>query len=297
MAAKHTGLGRGLGALIQDAPSAAEARGAGVQRVPIADIRRNPAQPRRDFRDEPLRELVGSIGEHGILQPLLVRRLDDGYELIAGERRLRAAREAGLQEAPVLIMEAGDRESLELALIENLQREDLNPVEEAEGYRALMERFEMTQDQVAEQVGRARATVANALRLLGLPDGVKELLAGQRISSGHAKALLGLSIPEEQLRLARRAAREGLSVRAVEQMVRRNQRPARGKSPARNDLPPEHVRDLSDRLHRHFGTGVRVTPARTLANGRRAKGRIEIDVYSNEDLDRVLTLIGLDERL
>lgn len=294
---KHGGLGRGLGALIKDTPVTDEGPEGGVARVPAADIRKSPYQPRRLFREDELAELVRSVAERGVLQPLLVRRADPGYELIAGERRLRAAREAGLETVPVIVLDVPDREALELALVENLQREDLNIIEEAEGYRALMDQFDLTQEQVAGKVGKARATVANALRLLDLPESVRAALAAGQISPGHGKVLLQVTIPKEQEILALRVIQESLSVRALEQLVQRLSRPPRRKRASRQDLPEEHLRDLTDQLHRLLGTSVRIHSSRTLANGKKARGAIEIDFHSTDELDRLLALLGVVETL
>jgi ParB family transcriptional regulator, chromosome partitioning protein len=299
MSAKHTGLGRGLGALIKDTPppEAVSEGGSGVLQVPIEKIHKSPFQPRQTIAPEALEDLARSIRERGVLQPLLVRRVEDRYELIAGERRLRAAGSAELKEVPVIVMEVSDREALELALIENLQREDLNPVEEAEGYRVLGDKFEMTQEQIAQRVGKARATVANALRLLDLPAKVKQMLAKGDLQSGHAKALLGLEIAKEQEILALRVLKEGLSVRQVEHIVNRLNKPSKKGRAEKPDIPASHLQYLTDKLHQHFGTNVRITPCRTLSNGKKAKGSIEIDYYSNDDLDRLLVLLGLADNI
>ncbi|MGQ9662550.1 MAG: ParB/RepB/Spo0J family partition protein, partial [Kiritimatiellia bacterium] len=296
------GLGRGLSALIREGtatpaqpPPAAARSAAGILKVPIEKIKRSYWQPRRIFDPEALAELTESIRQKGVLQPLLVRAKPDGYELIAGERRLRAAREAGLHEVPVIVMDVADNAALELALVENLQREDLNPVEEAEGYRTLMERFELTQEQIAERVGKARSSVANALRLLDLPEEVKQLVAGGELSAGHAKALLALEIAEERVLYARRAVQEALSVRQLEKFVQKAARPPRRPRVFRADLPKDHIAYITERLQRHLGTSVRVTPCRTFANGKKGRGVIEIDFYSNEDLDRILACLGLQE--
>lgn len=298
MAAKH-GLGRGLGALIKEVPlqEAAEPLPAGLTRVAVDQIRRNPWQPRQEMNAELLEELVRSIRDRGVLQPLLVRKVQDGYELIAGERRLRAAQEAGLKEVPVVVMDVSDREALELALVENLQREDLNVLEEAAGYRLLCEKFGLTQEQVAERVGRGRATVANTLRLLELPARVKELLARGEISPGHAKVLLGLENAREQERLALRVAKEGLSVRRLERIVERVRRGGRLRRTGHVEVPEAHLRHITDRLHQILGTRVRVVPCKTLPNGKKLKGRIEIDFHSPEELDRLLGLLGLTDEL
>jgi len=298
MATKH-GLGRGLGALIEAAPGsgAPPSDGTPPAKVSIAKVETNPHQPRRIFSPEALQDLVSSIREKGVLQPLLVRRKGAGYELIAGERRLRAAREAGLSEVPVIVKDVADRESLELALVENLQREDLNVMEEAEGFRDLADRFGMTQEQIAVRVGKARASVTNTMRLLTLPAEVKSWISEGKLSAGHAKILLGTDIEDEQRLLAQRCITEGLSVRQLERIVSRTRRMVR--KPFRrgeDDIPASHVSHLSDTLHRHFGTSVRIIPCRTMSNGKKARGTLEIDFYSGDDLSRILHLLGLEDR-
>lgn len=301
MAAKKSSLGKGLGALIKEVPidAADDARdeAEGVTRIPVGRIRKNRYQPRQVFEPDALQDLVQSIGEHGVLQPLLVRKDGTGFELIAGERRFRAAQEAGLKEVPVVVMEVDDQGALELALIENLQREDLNVIEEAEGYEHLQEKFKLTQEQVAERVGKGRATVANVLRLLTLPDSIQNDISEGRLSGGHAKVLLGLATEEEQALLARQAVRDGLSVRGLEALIRKEKKPAKKPRAERSDIPAEHVRYLVEQLHEKFGTSVTLSPCKTLANGKKTKGRIELDFYSAEDLDRLLTLLGLNEEL
>lgn len=297
MATKH-GLGRGLGALLQSSsPSDKSDTVAGrkVVMLPTADIRKSRWQPRHKFDDETIRELASSIEQHGILQPVLVRTVDDGYELMAGERRLRAAGIAGLETVPALVISGTDVEALELALVENLQREDLDPIEEAEGYNLLVKRFGLTQEQVSGRVGKARATVANALRLLSLPREARDLIGAGKISAGHGKVLTGLDIEREQILLARRVARESLSVRELERIVQKALRPPRKPRASRQDVPTDYVSHLSDRLHAHFGTGIRIVSCRTLANGKKAKGVLEIDFYSPDDLDRILAILGVTE--
>lgn len=297
MGPKRAGLGRGLSALIKEVPAedVPETSAEDIVKIPIGQLRRNPWQPRQQFEPEALEDLVHSIRDRGVLQPLLVRRVKDGYELIAGERRLRASEEAELKEVPAVVMDVSDREVLELALVENLQRENLNLIEEAEGYQVLCDKFDMTQEQIAQHVGKARATVANALRVLGLPGKVRDLIASGGLSGGHAKVLLGLEIAEEQELLAERIVREGLSVRSLEKVVAKLRKPPKKPRAEKTDIPESHIRHLTDRLHQHLGTSVRVSSSRTLANGKKAKGRIEIDYYSPEDLDRLLVLLGLSE--
>jgi ParB family chromosome partitioning protein len=304
MAAKPGGLGRGLGALIKDTPPAAtaapaaagrpaEAAPTGARRLAVAQIHKSPWQPRHQFDQESLGELVQSVREHGVLQPLLVRKSGAGFELIAGERRLRAAQAAGLPDVPAIVMDVSDREALELALIENLQRSDLNLIEEAEGYRALAEKFSLTQEDIAARVGKARPTVANALRLLDLPVKVKQLIAERQLSPGHAKALLGLENTREQELLAARAVAEGLSVRQVEKVVARTRRGPRAARRVTSDIPEDHLKYVLEHLHQKLGTAVRLEPCKTLPNGRKAKGAIEIDFYSADDLDRILVILGI----
>lgn len=304
MATKQHGLGRGLGALIKEVPVHAPdakhetptASGAsGIQRVPVAQIKPNPFQPRQNFKREAMDELVASIRERGVIQPLLVRRQRDGYELIAGERRLRAATEVGLPTVPVQIHDVDDAGALELALIENLQRNDLNIMEEAEGYKVLAEKFGLTQELIAQRVGKARASVANTMRLLHLPIEVRRFISEDLLSPGHAKVLLGVEIGEEQCKLAERVVQGRLSVRELEKLVNPKRRRRRGASPEQSDMPAAHVTHLIDRLHRHFGTSIRLTPCRTMDNGKKVKGTLEVDFFSNEELDRILELLGLSE--
>ncbi|NKB25470.1 MAG: ParB/RepB/Spo0J family partition protein [Kiritimatiellae bacterium] len=299
MSVKRASLGRGLGALIKEVPvqEGTKEVSEGVLRIPLVKIQKNPWQPRKNFVAEPLNDLIQSIRKHGVLQPLLVRKTGNTFKLIAGERRFRAAQEAALKEIPVIIMDVSDHQALELALIENLQREDLDLIEEAEGYKALLDTFDMTQERVAERVGKGRATIANALRLLALPDAVGKLLAEGKISGGHAKVLLSLEIPAEQELLASRIVRESLSVRVLEKIVAALKRPAKKSRAQRADIPNSHIQYLSERLHQHLGTSVRIASCKTLANGKKTRGSIEIDYYSSEDLGRLVTLLGLNEEI
>lgn len=279
------------------APASASpaASGARILEVPAAEISRSPWQPRQTFDAEALRELADSIRANGLIQPLVCRKnAERRYELIAGERRLRAAIDAGLSKVPVVLIEAEDRRAAEMAIIENIQRQDLNPIEEAEGYRMLAETFDLTQLEISDRVGKARASIANAMRLLDLPDEVKQLVGGGLLSPGHAKVLLGLEDPVEQTLLGRKCVTEMLTVRQLERLIARRREEARPQAhPGRPDLPANYLRDLSDRLHRHFGTAVRITPGMTHANGKHTKGMLEIDFYDNDDLDRLLALCGI----
>jgi ParB family chromosome partitioning protein len=311
MTQKKSGLGRGLSALIPDKPKPAPAAAPvaapppaapppppGPRQILLTQITANPQNPRQRFAAEPLGELVASIREKGVLQPLLVRPHGEGFQLVAGERRYRAALEAGLQQVPVVVKELSDQEALEIALIENLQRQDLDPLEEAEGYRLLMDRFSLTQEAVAQKVGKARASVANALRLLQLGPESRRLLREGALQTGHAKALLALPDSTAQDTLAARIARDGLTVREVERLAA-HAKPQPPKKPRaeRSDIPETHLRHLTDLLQQRLGTSVRLTPTRVLANGKRLAGRLEIDYFSPDDLDRLLDLLGVREEV
>ena len=286
MSTKQRGLGRGLGALIDDfsVPESAQA----VTSLPLQKVEPNPNQPRHRFDEEELQALADSISEHGILQPLAVRKMDGGfYQIIAGERRWRAARLAGLQEVPVVVVEADDKTVMELALIENLQRQDLNPMEEAEGYRVLTEEYGLTQEEAAARVGKSRPAVANALRLLALPDEVRELVEKGELSAGHARAILSLPTKAKQKTAAQRILALRLSVRQAEAMCKRLA--AEEKKPE----PPKHtgvdyVAECEKALSRRLDRKVRIV------NGKR-KGRFELEFYGGDDLQRLYEiLLALD---
>ncbi len=278
---RRPGLGKGLDALIPGGESPASG---GVQYVPIEAIRPNPRQPRSYLDETKLEELAQSIREHGVIQPLVVTQSAEAgqYILIAGERRWRAAQRAGLQRVPVILREASDQQRLELALIENLQRDDLNPLETAEAYRQLHEEFGLSHEAIAQRVGKSRVAVSNALRLLKLPEEVKAALQQGRISEGHARALLGLPTPEAQVAALQQVLKQGLTVRQTEALVRRltgqggRRRPKSSASPQ----PPE-LRDLEERLQSRLGTKVRV-------RGGPEQGTIVIHYYSAEELDALL---------
>lgn len=276
------------------APASAAAapapEGGTARRVSVTKVRPSSLQPRRDFPPGSLQELADSIREQGILQPLVVRERDGFFELIAGERRWRAAQLAGLTEVPILLREADDATVLELMLVENLQREDLNPMDESQGYAELMSRFHLTQEAVATRVGRSRAAVANALRLLKLPASVQTPLRDGRLSTGHAKVILGLDSGDLQIEAAERVLAEGLSVRQTEELVARlavppahTERPDR--APAVTVRDP-HVVALEDRLRQRLGTKVSL-------RYRQGRGQIDIRFYSDDELERVLALVGL----
>ena len=260
----------------------------------IADIERSPYQPRREFREEELKELAESLKNNGLVQPPTVRRNARGrYELIAGERRLRAAQLAGWAKIRVTLVEADDQTAAIMTTTENLQREDLNPIEEAVSYRTLQEKFSLTQAEVAEKVGKGRATVANATRLLELPEEVKQLVATQLLSVGHAKVLLSVEDEKDRVLLARTCVNEQLTVRKLEQKVTRLHEPVAVKERGTPDLPDHYVRTLVDKMKKHLGCAVRVTPGVSHANGRHTKGVVEIDFFDNNELDRIIRMIGV----
>ncbi|HSI15305.1 MAG TPA: ParB/RepB/Spo0J family partition protein [Chthoniobacter sp.] len=289
-------LGKGLGALINTrvaSPTPAVESGERVQSVPLTKIIASPLQPRTVFRDEHLEELVASIKEHGIIQPLIARQRGDTFELIAGERRWRAAQKVGLAEAPVIIREASDQDVLELALIENLQREDLNPIEEANAFARLAKEFGLRQEDIAQKVGKSRATVANSMRLLDLHEQVQSWLTQDRISVGHAKVLLALKSQDEQALLAEEIIRQNLTVRAAEKLVARHFADSGTPKPTRNGTPVAAkpilgpaILHLQNRLQQHLATHV------TLHHGEK-RGRIEIEYYGNDDLQRLLGVFGM----
>ena len=278
-----SGLGRGLGALLGDAADQPEFEG--VSTLPIEKVRPNQDQPRKQFDSQALADLTESVRLHGVLQPINVRLMASGYyQIISGERRWRAAREAGLEEIPVIVLEADDRRAMELGLIENLQREDLNPMEEARGFQTLMQEYGMTQEEVARQVGKSRPAVANAVRLLALPQELAQYVEADILSAGHARALLGLTDPEEMKAVADKVAQRQLSVRQTEELVRQMQKLA-GQSEKKQtpDAAPEvdyaavAARELADSLGRKV----------KIVSGRK-KGRLELEYYGTEDLNDLL---------
>ena len=279
---KPSGLGRGLGALLGDDVLNTESTGSLT--LPISQVESCSSQPRKSFDEAALAELADSIRQHGIIQPLTVRKLASGYyQIIAGERRWRAARLAGLSEVPVIVVEADDRKAAELAMIENLQREDLNPMEEAAGFQSLIENYHMTQEEAAQRVGKSRSAVANALRLLGLTPSVRAMVESGKLSAGHARALLTLD-PQTQESAAAAVVDGGLSVRQTEALVKRltAQEKPKPQPPTGVDYTAEAQRDLSSRL----GRGVKIV------NGRK-KGRIELEYYGLDDLNDLLEALAL----
>ena len=279
MSAKQRGLGRGLGALIGDFQE--EPESGAVKKLPLQKVEPNPDQPRRTFDEEELQALADSIAAHGILQPLAVRASGGGfYQIIAGERRWRAARMAGLSEVPVVVLEADDRTVMELALVENLQRQDLNPMEEAEGYQRLMKEYGLTQEEAAARVGKSRPAVANALRLLLLPEEVRSLVEDGTISAGHARAILSLPAARLQKAAAQKIVALRLSVRQAEAMCKRMLQEEEKPEPKPAPLTVDYVAECEKSLTRRLDRKVRIV------NGKR-KGRFELEFYGQEDLQRL----------
>jgi len=301
-------LGRGLGALLGGSPIAKPptaalismsatasatpplpAPGSEVHRVPLSRVHPCPFQPRKNFEPEALRELADSIKEQGIVQPLIVRESGGKYELIAGERRWRAAQLAGLSEVPVIVRQASDRDVLELALIENLQRENLNPLEEAQGYAQLVSQFQMTQEEVATKVGKSRAVVANSLRLLKLPAVIQSYLRESRLSVGHAKVILGLASEKQQLAAAERVLDDALNVRQTEALVLKLQSRETGSTAGTTPAKPKdaQVSSLENQLRERLGTRVRLRYSA-------GKGALEIAFFSDAEFERLLQILGVN---
>jgi ParB family chromosome partitioning protein len=274
---KKSNLGRGLDALIPK-----EEKPEGFIVASINEIRPNSSQPRKEFDEETIGELANSIKEKGILQPLVVRTVEKGYEIIAGERRWRAAQRAGVTRVPVIIKEASDREVLELALIENLQREDLNPIEEAVAYQHLIDEFEMTHEEVSRQIGKVRSTITNQLRLLKLPEEAKAALIAGDITAGHARAILSIESPAEAREALNAIQKRRLSVRNTEQLIKKmSKRPKKQLSTENNDI---YLKQVVNELKNALSTQVRIVD-------RQGKGKIEIDYYSNDELERLTEIL------
>lgn len=283
--ASERGLGKGLGALLGDA--ALQTQEAGSLSLPISQVEPGLKQPRKRFDDEALADLADSIRQHGVIQPLTVRRLSSGYyQIIAGERRWRAAKLAGLSEVPAVIIEADDRKVMELGLIENLQREDLNAMEESAGYRRLMEEFGLTQEECAERVGKSRSAVANALRLLNLPEPIQAMVEDGRLSAGHARALVSVADPALQQTIAEKVANDGLSVRQTEQLVKKLTAPAKEPKAAQPDpLGVDYAAVAAKELGDKLGRKVKIV------TGKR-RGRLELEYYGVDDLNDLLEALG-----
>lgn len=282
------GLGRGLGALMGDLTAEEPASKSPYQLLPLHKVEPNPNQPRQDFDPEQLEALARSIQEHGVVQPLTVRPLPNGYyQIIAGERRWRAARMAELKEIPAVIMEADDKKTTELALIENLQRQDLNPVEEALGYQSLITDYGLTQEEAASRVGKSRPAVTNALRLLQLTPEILEMVRKGSLSAGHARAVLSLKSPQKQQQAAQKIVALGLSVRQAELLCKNMEREPVPQKPV--SLAVDYVAECEKNLSRHLGRGVKIV------NGKR-KGRFELEFYGQEDLQKLLDALMQIER-
>lgn len=273
------GLGKGLSALI---PDIEEDKTRNVTEINLKDIKKNPYQPRKNIDDEKLKEMLQSIREHGVIQPVLVRKVDQGYELVAGERRMRAAQLAKLEKIPAVIRDFNENEMLEISLIENIQRENLNPLEEAEAYKRLMEEFGFNQEKIAERLGKSRPVIANTLRLLSLEEKVKSYLKEGKISAGHARALASIEEMELQREVAEEILKKNLTVRKVEEVLQQLK-----KKKEKEEIPPPKkpkadpfLLDLEEKLCRYFGTKVKIVEGKN-------KGKVEIEYYSPGELERI----------
>jgi len=287
---KDKGTARGMYAL-HPAESTSASPGGGISTIPVDSLVPNSFQPRKDFSEESLEELVQSIREKGVIQPILFRKTERGNEIVAGERRWRAAKRAGLDRIPAIERQMSDREALETAIVENVQREDLNPIEKAEGFKLLMDTYGMTQEAVAERLGLSRTAVANMLRLLRLPPRVKEYVSRETLSMGHARCLLAVADPKRQLSLAERIVREGLSVRQTEEIVYGRKAGPRRSARVSGALKDPHISDLEKKFKEALGTNVIIKNRRHKGAHR---GRIIIEYYSNEDFRRIAEQMGID---
>lgn len=280
-------LGKGLGALFNtDEVIDNVLEGQNIVELKLTEIEPNKQQPRRSFDEDKLGALAESIKEYGVLQPIVVKKLETGfYQIIAGERRWRASRLAGIKKIPVIIKEIDSREVMEIALIENLQREDLNPIEEAEGFQKLMDEFGLTQEQLSQKLGKSRPAIANSLRLLNLPDEIKGYLIEGKMSSGHARALLSTDKKEVQLAAAQRIIEEGMSVRQIEAFIAQIQKSPTVKKKSQHDQEMErYLASLENNLSSMLGTKVKI-------HNNKNKGKIEIQYYSNDDFERIMRMI------
>lgn len=282
--ASNKGLGKGLGALLGDFSDEPLEKSA-YQLLPIHKVEPNPDQPRQDFDEEELQSLADSISVHGVIQPLTVRELPNGYyQIIAGERRWRASRMAGLDEVPVRVIEADDRKTAELALVENLQREDLNPIEEAKGYKTLIDEFGLTQEEAAKSVGRSRPSITNALRLLSLSPKVLEMVEKNELSAGHARALISITDDKKQLDAATEVREKGLSVRKTEQLAAKLSREVVPEKENNNSVSVDYAAEISDQLSKALGRKVKLT------DGKKT-GKIEIEFYGADDRENLIELL------
>ena len=291
-APKNRGLGKGLEALFSNSEidtqeisvtKKEESEEKGISFININEIKPNQNQPRKSFNEEKLEELAASIIENGLIQPVILRKADKGYEIVAGERRWRACRKAGLKEIPCIIREFADEQNMLIAIIENMQREDLNPVEEAEGLNQMIVNFGMTQEQVSKSVGKSRPYITNALRLLKLPSEIREMLLANQLSAGHARAIAGISDTEKQIQLAEYAIKEGLSVREIEKIIKEENAPKKKISRKKAEKSAD-VRKVEDDLKQIMGTKVNL-------NQSGKKGKIEIEYYSRDELERLIEML------
>lgn len=291
-APKNRGLGKGLEALFSNSEidtqeisvtKKEESEEKGISFININEIKPNQNQPRKSFNEEKLEELAASIIENGLIQPVILRKADKGYEIVAGERRWRACRKAGLKEIPCIIREFTDEQNMLIAIIENMQREDLNPVEEAEGLNQMIVNFGMTQEQVSKSVGKSRPYITNALRLLKLPSEIREMLLANQLSAGHARAIAGISDTEKQIQLAEYAIKEGLSVREIEKIIKEENTPKKKISRKKTEKSAD-VRKVEDDLKQIMGTKVNL-------NQSGKKGKIEIEYYSRDELERLIEML------
>ncbi len=272
-------LGKGLGALIPDKPKEQNTESV-VEKLKVSSIKPNKHQPRKKFNPEKLEDLKNSIKGKGMIQPIVVRPVEDGFELIAGERRFRAVKDLGYEEIPAIVKKVGDADSLEMALIENIQREELNPIEEANAYKELMEQFKFSQEEISKAVGKNSSTVSNTLRLLSLPELIKDHIAANAISMGHAKAVLSLPTERGQIRFTKRIIKQNLSVRQAEELIKQRLQ----RKSAKTGHKDEHLTSMEESLQHYFGTRVKIS------HGKK-RGKVEIFYYSNEDLERIADLI------
>jgi len=283
--AEERKLGRGLDSLLSG--SSGERVEQQVQEISLDDISPNPYQPRERISPESLEGLIASVQENGILQPITVRPVEGGYQLVTGERRFRAAQQLGMKTIPAVVRDIPEEKMLELALVENVQREDLNPIEKARAYKELIETFDLTQEEVARRVGQERSTVANFLRLLDLPEEVQRYIAEGKITTGHAKALLSLSNPKRQVQLCKMIVKQDLSVRETERLTGGRGRKKTRKKGSSKPAPPAHIRELEDELRVKLGTRVRIQE-------KKGNGRIIIEFFGADEFERILSLLGVN---
>ena len=279
-----SGLGKGLDLLIPTTPE--KEADQEPQMLKTSQVEPNRDQPRKQFDQEALKDLAGSIKQYGIIQPIIVTRKNDYYEIIAGERRWRAAKLAGLKEIPVVVKDYSDKEIAEISLIENIQRENLNPIEEAQAFKSLIEEYDLTQEELSERISKSRTQIANTMRLLKLHEDVQKMLVDGSLTAGHARALLGLEIQEEQLRVAERIVEENLSVRQTEDLVRQINNPPRTSPKSKKQGNNVFYKDLERRMAEVLGTKVRISQKEP------GKGRIEISYFSEDELDRIYTMLN-----